>query len=87
MYGSNSMGYERQTSKFKSVFGDVPKPTKGKKYTGSSRKPVSFFDTQKIEGQSPTKQGQMSGDEEYQININQQESPDAREPAQGEPSG
>ena len=29
----------------------------------------------------------MSSYEEYQININQQDSPDAREPAQGEPSG
>jgi hypothetical protein len=70
MLGSDSMGYARQTSKFKSVFGEAPKPTKGKKYQGASRKPVSFFEAHKNEGGSPGKE-EASGDEEYQINIDQ----------------
>ena len=32
MYGNDRMGNERQTSKFKSVFGEIPKPKKSRKY-------------------------------------------------------
>ena len=46
-----SMGYSKQTSKFKSAFGEAPKVPKSKKVgPGNSRKPVSFFDSQKVEG-------------------------------------
>ena len=51
MYGGNTMGGQRQTSKFKSVFGDLPDIQKNKKYGkgGARKQPVSFFDAHKGE--------------------------------------
>ena len=92
MYGSKGMGYERQTSKFKSAFGDLPKPTKSKKYSGNQRKPVSFFDSQKMDGYTVPANQEMDGEEEYQIDINNAESPGQErasesEIAESDPSG
>ena len=93
MYGNKGMGYERQTSKFKSAFGDLPKPTKSKKYSGNSRKPVSFFDSQKMDGYTVPANQEMDGEEDYQIDINNAESPPGQERAsdsgigESDPSG
>lgn len=64
------MGFEKQTNKFKSAFGDVPKPTKSKNYSGKSRKPVSFFDSQKMDGYTIPGNQDMDGEDSYQIDIN-----------------
>jgi len=68
------MGYGKQTSKFKSAFGAVPDIPKSKKYQGKSRKPVSFFDSQKMDGYTLPGGQNVDGDEDYQINIGNQES-------------
>ena len=87
------MGYERQTSKFKSAFGDVPKPTKSKNYSGKSRKPVSFFDSQKMDGYTIPGNQDMDEENSYQIDINNAESPGQRDRAnesgnaESDPSG
>ena len=93
MYGNKGMGYERQTSKFKSAFGDLPPPSKSKKYAGNQRKPVSFFDSQKMDGYTVPANQEMDGEDDYQIDINNAESPPGQERAseseivESDPSG